>query len=135
MNILLLPFEKEIFFRAIRASGRGGQSVNKVSTKVELGFDVKHSKILTEEQKQKISEKLFQHINQKGVLKITADVSRSQYENKKIAFEKFCQLINRCFREQKKRIKTKPTKASEEERIRRKKIRSELKRNRMQKWS
>lgn len=134
MNTLLIPFEKEIFFRTVRSSGSGGQNVNKVSTKIELNFDVIHSKILTEEQKQKISEKLIQHINREGILKITAETSRSQHENKKIAFEKFYQLISRCFQKQKKRVKTKPTKAAKEKRIKQKKFRSQLKMSRSQKW-
>lgn len=135
MNILSLPFEKEIIYRATRSSGKGGQNVNKVSTKVELSFDVMHSKILTEDQKQKIFQKLFQHLNKEGILKVTAETSRSQLENKSIALEKFLKLIRACFREQKKRVNTKPSMVSKEERIKAKKLRSELKKNRTQKWS
>ena len=134
MNILSLPFEREIYFRASRSSGKGGQNVNKVSTKVELNFDVANSKLLTDEQKQKISEKLFQHINKGGVLKVTAETSRSQLENKSIALKKFDKLINDCFKEKKKRFSTKPSKSSKEKRIHKKKLRSELKKNRSKKW-
>ncbi|MBI3502782.1 MAG: aminoacyl-tRNA hydrolase [Bacteroidetes bacterium] len=134
MNILSLPFEKEIFYRASRSSGKGGQNVNKVSTKVELNFDVANSKLLTNEQKQKISEKLFQHINKEGILKVTAETSRSQLENKFIALKKFHKLIHDCFREKKKRIITKATRTSKEKRIKQKKIRSELKKSRSEKW-
>jgi len=127
MNILLLPFEREIYFRASRSSGKGGQNVNKVSTKVELNFDVANSKLLTDEQKQKIFQKLFSRINKDGILKVTAEISRSQLENKHIALAKFNKLITDCFREKKKRIKTKASKQSKEKRIRGKKIRSERK--------
>ena len=127
MNILSLPFEREIYFHASRSSGKGGQNVNKVSTKVELNFDVSNSMLLTEEQKKRISEKLFSRINKEGILKVTAETSRSQLENKHIALGKFNQLITDCFREKKKRIKTKASKQSKEKRIQRKKIRSERK--------
>jgi len=120
-------FEHEIYFKTSRSSGSGGQNVNKVSTKVELNFDVADSKLLTDEQKQKVFRKLFNRINRDGILKVTAETSRSQLENKHIALEKFNKLITDCFREKKKRIKTKASKQSKEKRIREKKIRSERK--------
>ncbi len=134
MDILSLPFEREIYFRASRSSGKGGQNVNKVSTKVELNFEVANSKLLTDEQKQKISEKLFRHINKVGILKVTAESSRSQLENKSITLKKFYKLIKDCFTEKKKRISTKPSKSSKEKRIQKKKFRSEIKKSRSQKW-
>lgn len=127
MNMLNIPFDREFFFTFSRSSGSGGQNVNKVSTKVELNFDVMNSKLLTDEQKQKILEKLFNRINKEGILKVTAETSRSQLENKHIALAKFNKLITDCFREKKKRIKTKTSKQSKEKRIRGKKIRGERK--------
>src|ERR1051326_2367963 len=107
---MILPhLDSEIFFKASRASGKGGQNVNKVSSKVELNFDVSNSKLLTDGQKQKILEKLFQHINKEKILKVTAESSRSQLENKKIALKKFHKLLSDCFREKKKRVATKPS--------------------------
>lgn len=126
--------DSELFFRFTRSSGSGGQNVNKVSTKVELNFDVANSKLLTGEQKQKISEKLFNYINKKGVLKITAQESRSQFMNKQIALEKFHKVIAFCFLKKKKRLQTKVTKSSIEKRIGKKKKHSELKKGRGQKW-
>ena len=134
MNAYFIPFEREIYYRASRSSGKGGQNVNKVSTKVELNFDVTNSKLLTPEQKQKISEKLFNHINKAGVLKVTAETSRSQLENKSIALQKFNKLISDCFKEKKKRVASKPSKSSKEKRIQKKKFRSELKKSRSAKW-
>lgn len=135
MNILSLPFEREIYYRASRSSGKGGQNVNKVSTKVELNFDIANSKLLTAEQKQKILEKLFNHINKEDILKVTAETSRSQLENKSIALQKFHKLLSDCFKEKKKRIASKPSKSSKEKRIQTKKFRSELKKNRSGKWA
>lgn len=134
MHMLSIPFEKEIYYRASRSSGKGGQNVNKVSTKVELNFDVANSKLLTTGQKQKILEKLFQHINRENILKITAESSRSQLENKSIALKKFIKLLSDCFKEKKKRIASRPSKSSMERRIENKKKRSELKRHRSAKW-
>lgn len=120
-------FESEIWFKTSRSSGSGGQNVNKVSTKVELNFDLENSRLLTSEQKQKIFQKLFSRINKEGILKVTAETSRSQLENKHIAIEKFHALIIDCFKEKKKRVKTKASKNSKEKRIQEKKIRSERK--------
>ena len=120
-------FDSEIWFKTSRSSGSGGQNVNKVATKVELNFDVAQSKLLTHEQKQKIFQKLSNRINKEGILKVTAETSRSQLENKHIAIEKFNKLITDCFREPKKRIKTKASKRSKEKRIQSKKMRSERK--------
>lgn len=84
---------KELKFRAARSSGSGGQHVNKVSTKVELLFDVLKSQILTEEQKELILERLANRITQDGILQIASEASRSQLQNKNAAIKKFNQLI------------------------------------------
>ena|ERR1035437_6322816 len=126
--------ESEIYFTFSRSSGSGGQNVNKVSTKVELHFDVMNSKLLTYEQKQLILSKLRNHINKEGVLKITVQETRSQFENKEIALTKFHTFIAFSFKKPKKRIRTKASKGSKEKRLSRKKNRSEIKKGRTQKW-
>jgi ribosome-associated protein len=123
-------FENELYFKTSRSGGSGGQHVNKVSTKVELNFNVALSKQLTFEQKQKIAERLSHRINKEGVLKVRCDSTRSQLENKQLSIHKFIQLIEECLKEKKKRIRTKATKQSKEKRIQSKKIRSEKKRMR-----
>lgn len=84
---------KELKFRVARSSGSGGQHVNKVSTKVELLFEVLKSQILTDGQKELILERLSNRVNQEGILQITSDVTRSQLQNKAVAVKKFDQLI------------------------------------------
>ena len=131
---MLPKLDSELFFTASRSSGSGGQNVNKVSTKVELHFDVMNSKLLTDGQKQLIFSKLKNHINKDGILKVTVQETRSQFENKEIALKKFKNLLATSFRIIKKRIRTKASKGSKEKRLSRKKNRSEIKKGRTQKW-
>jgi len=117
----------ELKFRTSRSSGPGGQSVNKVSTKVELLFDVWSSMTLLQRQKEIISEKIKNRINSEGVLQISCDETRSQLKNKEIAMERFFQLLEEALKPIKKRKPTKPSKASKERRLKTKKIKSEKK--------
>lgn len=93
----------ELRYKATRSSGNGGQNVNKVSTKVELLFDVPASKHLESDEKQTILRKLKHLINQKGVLRIVCQETRSQHENKLIATQKFKAAIDSAFFEHKVR--------------------------------
>jgi ribosome-associated protein len=127
-------FESEIYFKTSRSSGSGGQNVNKVSTKVELNFDVIHSKLLTEAERQTIFLKLNNQINKEGVLKVTVQETRSQFENKEIALKKFNKLIAASFRKTKKRIRTKVSKGAKEKRLSSKKKQGEQKKNRSKSW-
>ena len=130
----MIHLNSEIFFKASRSSGKGGQNVNKVSTKVELNFDVAKSKLLTEEEKEIIFSKLRQHINKEGILKIVSQESRSQLMNKEIALKKFAALLALSFQKTKKRIHTKASKSSKEKRLKIKKQRSEIKKYRSKQW-
>ena len=120
----------EASFKAVRSGGKGGQNVNKVSTKVELTFDVSASNFLSEEQKEIILKKLSSKISDEGILRLTADSERSQFSNKEIVSEKFIALIQKALTPKKKRIKSKPSKASKEERLKLKKEKSEKKESR-----
>ena len=131
---MLPKLDSELFFTASRSSGSGGQNVNKVSTKVELHFDVMNSKLLTDGQKQLIFSKLKNHINKDGILKVTVQETRSQFENKEIALKKFHSFIAFSFQRPKKRIRTKATKSSKEKRIQQKKRKGEIKKMRREKW-
>ncbi len=121
---------KEAFFKAVRSGGKGGQHVNKVSTKVELSFDVQNSALLTAEQKQIILKKLASKINEKGILKLTCDSERSQHSNKQLVSAKFLRLIENAFRKKKRRISSTPSKQSKEKRLKEKRKLKEKKERR-----
>lgn len=103
---------KELNFKAIRSSGAGGQHVNKVSSKIELTFDVINSQHLSLNQKDRIQEKLGNKINKENILTIFCDESRSQHRNKEIAIKRFVKLISEALKQQKIRKATKPSKSS-----------------------
>jgi ribosome-associated protein len=120
----------ELDLSASRSGGPGGQNVNKVNSKISLRFDVKQSPSLTEEEKEKILEKLSSRITTEGVLIISASNKRTQLQNKEAAIVKFNQLMGRAFARKKVRKATKPTKGSIKKRLKSKKIQSEKKKMR-----
>ena len=119
--------ESEFTFKTSRSGGSGGQHVNKVSTKVELDFDVISSKILTDEQKDIITTKLSSRITIEGILQVICQTERSQLRNKMAAIAKFHELIDSCFVVLKKRRATKVSKAVKERRLLAKKRNAEIK--------
>ena len=123
-------FEKEFSFRMSRSSGKGGQHVNKVSTKVELLFDVLNSELLSSDEKKLILKNLGAIISQEGILQISSQASRSQLRNKEDAIEKFYQKIEKAITKVKPRKKTRKPKSVDEKRLKAKKIQSEKKASR-----
>lgn len=118
---------KEIQFRTSRSGGAGGQHVNKVSTKVELIFDVFGSSTLPDDLKERIKEKLKSRTTGEGLLILRCDTTRSQRKNKEIVIERFIQLIEKALKPQKKRKPTRPTKSSVAKRLTDKKKTAEKK--------
>jgi len=123
----LAALEKEFSFRMSRSSGKGGQHVNKVSTRVELLFDVLNSEILTEEEKALVIKNLAAIISQNGILQIASQSSRSQIRNKEDAKEKFFEKMKKALTIEKPRKKTKKPKSLNEKRLKEKKIVGEKK--------
>ena len=117
----------ELLFSASRSSGPGGQNVNKVNSKVTLKWDVIHSILLDENQRELIVKKLASRLTKEGILILTAQDKRSQLENKEEVISKLNQLLVKVFTPKKARKKTKPSKAAQQARIKDKKQRSEKK--------
>lgn len=117
----------ELEFTASKSGGPGGQNVNKVNSKITLRFNVNGSQLLSEEEKEKIKEKLFNRITNDGELLISAQSKRTQLQNKEAAIIKFNQLMGKAFSRRKFRKATKPTRSSVKKRLKNKKMHSEKK--------
>lgn len=120
-------FDKEIRFRTSRSSGKGGQHVNKVATKVELIFNVSKSKILDDAEKALLKERLGHRLSAKGDLRIVTELFRSQLKNKLICTERFYKMIEKALQRPACRIPTEPSRASIERRYRAKHLLSQKK--------
>ena len=129
--ILLLPMNpskedllREITFKASRSGGKGGQNVNKVSSKVELNINIKTSSLFTEEQKAMILSRLANRINPEGILQLITQEDRSQLKNKEKSVEKLLSLLHKALHKVKLRKPTKPGKATIEKRLKLKQARA-----------
>lgn len=122
--------KKELTFRTSRSSGKGGQHVNKVSSKVELIFNVEASLLYSEDDKQQILQKSGNFLKEDGAIHIICQEGRSQYLNKKKAIEKLLLLIEKCLKPIKVRIETSIPTEEKEKRITEKKLKSEIKQSR-----
>ncbi len=102
----------ELVYKALRSSGPGGQNVNKVSSKIELRYNIEQSQVLNQTQKDIIFTKLKNRINTDGQLVLVNQNSRSQLKNKIEITAFFIDLIQNALTPRIKRVATKPTKLS-----------------------
>jgi ribosome-associated protein len=125
--------EREFIFSTSRSSGPGGQNVNKVSTRVELRFNLPGTSLFTEEEKLIIYKKLKNKINKELQLVLVSQEARTQTSNKKIVTGKFYKIVSKALTLQETRKPTRPTLASKLRRLESKSSRSSIKRLRRQK--
>jgi ribosome-associated protein len=126
-NVRNTDFSNDWYFITSRSSGKGGQHVNKVSTKAELRFNIDESGLLTDEEKERIFKKLKNKINKYGELIISSENERSQLLNKRRAIEKFYDLLEKALKKRKRRLFTKKPQKADEKRLKEKKRHSEKK--------
>jgi len=119
--------ENELTITFARSGGKGGQNVNKTSTKVIIHWPVGKSLVLTDEEKGRVREKLANRINNEDELVVMSEEERSQPQNREIAIARVQELVTEALRVPKKRYPTRPSKGSKLRRIEGKKIRSQTK--------
>lgn len=120
--------EHELIITTSRSGGAGGQHVNKTDTQVHLKWHIATSNAITQEQKERLLGKLKTKLTDDGYLMVKSNATRSQLQNKKLAYEQLAQLIKQALIVHKKRIKTKISQATREKRLFAKKSRGEIKR-------
>ncbi|MEX0273738.1 MAG: alternative ribosome rescue aminoacyl-tRNA hydrolase ArfB [Flavobacteriaceae bacterium] len=122
--------ERESRFKAVPSGGPGGQHANKVSTKVTLSFNLRHSCAFSEKEKTHMLTKLKGRLTREGILMLSCDETRSQSKNKEIVFQRLLETLKEARKPHKKRKLTRPSKASVEKRLDSKKKTAQKKKGR-----
>jgi ribosome-associated protein len=122
--------EKELVFKTSRSSGPGGQNINKLNTKVAVILDIKNCDCLDSKQKEIILKKLAARLTKDGRLIVESQKFRTQKANRDSAVEKLMELIENALKKPKIRRQTKPARTAVEKRLKSKKIKSDLKKQR-----
>jgi ribosome-associated protein len=130
MNFTKADLQSEVTYKTSRSGGKGGQNVNKVSSKVEILFNFDQSALFTEEEKQLLWSKLQSRLNKDSYLHVVCEEERSQYMNKEKALEKLYLILTNALHRPKVRKAVKPTKAMIAARLAKKKIQSAKKETR-----
>ena len=126
---LVIP-EAELRWTAVRASGPGGQNVNKVASKVDLRFDFEQSEALTDELKTRIRVSARARLDAEGKLYLTSQLTRNQSDNLADAREKLAEILRAVLVTPKKRRKTKPSRAKKAARVAEKRVHAQKKQSR-----
>jgi len=113
-----------------RASGAGGQHVNKTSSRIELTWNIRDSRVLTDEQRSMLMERLASRISTDGAIRIVASEMRSQKQNRERAEIRLAETITRALTPRKKRKPTRRPRSADEARLASKKLQSKKKRDR-----
>ncbi|GLQ99986.1 alternative ribosome rescue aminoacyl-tRNA hydrolase ArfB [Dyella mobilis] len=131
---IVLP-ESELVVRFLRADGPGGQHVNRTESAVELRFDVLQSPSLPDDVRARLLARRDRRLTDEGVLVIQARRFRDQGRNREDARERLVEILRGALVAPKKRVATKPTRASQQRRLEGKQQRGKLKQNRSRSWS
>jgi ribosome-associated protein len=119
--------KSELSYKYVRSSGSGGQHVNKVSSKAELYFNLKDSKVFNDDEKQKLSEFFNNRLTKENILILACDESRSQFRNKALVTQRFIELIQEGLKKEKIRIATRIPRGVKKRRLKNKRINADKK--------
>jgi ribosome-associated protein len=134
-NLTITIPERELEWTAVRASGPGGQNVNKVSSKVELRFDFEQSEALSDAVKARLRALAQHRLDSEGRILITSQVTRNQPQNLADARNRLAELIAKAMVTPKRRKATRPSRAAKRARVNDKRVHSKKKQSRARKTS